>query len=45
MYALYHDGTRKEGASTPLGRLEALRSNRKILLHNMPKTTVNMNIY
>ena len=25
----YQDGTRKEGASTPLGRLEALRSNRK----------------
>jgi len=29
MDALYHDGTRKEGASTPLGRLEAHRSDRK----------------
>ena len=25
----YHDGTRKERASTPLGRLEAHRSDRK----------------
>jgi len=29
MYALYHDGTSNEGASTPLGPLEALRSDRK----------------
>jgi len=29
MNALNHDGTRKEGVSTPLGRLEAHRSDRK----------------
>ena len=28
LYALYHDGIRKGEANTPLGHLEALRSNR-----------------
>ena len=29
LYALFHDDIRKEGASAPLGHLEALRSNRE----------------
>jgi len=29
LYALFHDGIRKKRVSTPLGHLEALRSNRK----------------
>ena len=29
LYALFHDGIRKEGANAPLGHLEALRSNQK----------------
>ena len=30
LYALFHDGIRKEGASAPLVHLEALRLNQKI---------------
>jgi len=41
----FQDGTKKEGASAFLNHLEALRLNRKFLLHNIPNTTVNTNIY